>query len=104
MKYNIDTTNVVDPLNYIDKPLWCVYGYECFPSVFACTINSASGTPVIWGYSVYKRSGGYRTLGLNLDKWIAEQNLIGKIAYFFNKQEHAMEFLSKLITPTLTKK
>lgn len=53
--------------------LWGVYGPECFPTVFACKmLDYPSGMRAIWGFSIYRRQPGYRTLGQNKE-W-AEKN------------------------------
>lgn len=36
-----------------------------------CRAMSLRCTPVIWGFSVYRRQPGYRTLGANFDEWMA---------------------------------
>lgn len=56
------------PINWDDAPLdtalWGVYGPDCFPTVFACKLHHASGYGrAIWGFSVYRRKPGFRTLG-----------------------------------------
>lgn len=89
--------NAIDPNDpqYLDTPLWCVYGPDCFPTMFACRINNASGRPAIWGYSVYKRSPGYRTLGREVrGGWVEEHN-----AKFFTSQDNAIDYLRELTTP-----
>ena len=88
--------NEINPLDmqYHDVPLWCVYGYDCFPEIIACTLNY-NGAVNIWGHSVYKRQPGYRTLGQNVETWMKGY----KMVKFFAKQEHAIMFISKLVTP-----
>lgn len=78
-----------------NKVLWCVYGPECFPTMFSCVIKTASHIPAIWGYSVYKRSPGFRTLGREITGgWIEENR-----AKFFSEQDDALDYLRELTTP-----
>lgn len=90
--------NAIDPaaIDYRDKPLWCVYGPDSFPKMICCKISNASGRLTIWGYSVYRRSPGFRTLGLNLDEWATENN-----AVFFADQNHALGHLKKITWPRI---
>jgi len=30
-------------------------------------ISNVTGTPIMWGWSVYRRQGGYRTYGLSVE-------------------------------------
>lgn len=90
--------NAINPadIDYRDKPLWCVYGPACFPTMICCKVNDASGKLAIWGYSVYRRSPGFRTLGRYLNQWTAENN-----AVFFADQNHALDFLKKITWPRI---
>ncbi len=75
-------------------PLWCVYGTEFWPSIICCMINKPFGQErSIWGYSVYRNSPAFRTLGQN-ESWINTNN-----AKLFISQEDALEYLRKLTTP-----
>lgn len=57
----------------IGETLWGVYGPDCFPTVFACRLKDYPGAGrAIWGFSVYRRQRGFRTLGTGKD-W-AEKN------------------------------
>ena len=90
----------VDPFNSAthNKILYCVYGYKCFPQILTCKIiNSDDYGPIIWGYSVYKRKPGFRTLGQQLEKWI-EQNAY-QMCIFFDEQPDMLECVRKLTTP-----
>lgn len=95
----------IDPYNpaNFDKPLWCVYGPECFPTLFCCKIlylpSYGPIGPCVWGYSVYRRQPGFRTLGQSLKNWLANEHT-GK-AHFFEYQECAMEYLRQLTTPRI---
>lgn len=84
----------IDSFQHI--PLWCVYGHEAFPQVLACYVKDHGQWGIcIWGYSVYKRKPGYRTLGIRLSEWIGKHDLVR----FFDSQENAMEYLETLVTP-----
>lgn len=79
-----------------DKPLWVVYGVDCFPSLLLCKVNDhATCGPTIWGYSIYKRIPGFRTLGLSLKEWMAREEK----PRFFDTQAEAFGLLAKLTTP-----
>lgn len=86
----------VDWREHIDKPLWCIYGVECFAHFFCCKITHGYKGPNIWGFSVYKRQSGFRTLGVNAEKWIAEQ---GYPVRFFANQADALEWLAAKTDP-----
>lgn len=90
-----------DPANY-DKPLWCIYGPDCFPSIFCCKVlyrpSYGNTGPCIWGYSVYRREPGFRTLGKRLGDWLQEQADKGKVR-FFDDHEVAIKYLAELIIP-----
>lgn len=88
--------NEIDPLDplYLNVPLWCVYGYDCFPKIIACALTY-NGAVNIWGYSVYRRQPGYRTLGQNVVTWMKGHQMVK----FFAKQEDAIMFINKLVTP-----
>ncbi|AXQ68928.1 hypothetical protein HOU00_gp197 [Caulobacter phage CcrPW] len=58
----------------LDVPLWAVYGSDCFPTVFACIVKDNPQYRYmgvgrsIWGWSVYRGRGGYRTLGIGREE------------------------------------
>jgi len=80
------------PLN---TPLWCVYGPDCFSTMFCCMINEVPGYGRnIWGYSIHKRSPGFRTLGRSVDDWMQDKN-----AKFFLTQDEAIQCMIALTTP-----
>jgi hypothetical protein len=62
--------------------------------MFCCKINCRSGALTVWGYSVYRRSPGFRTLGVDLEKWAA-----GNGAQFFAEQSDALAHMAKITTP-----
>jgi hypothetical protein len=89
--------NNIDPhlsINH-NKVIWCVYGPYGFPTMFCCVIKTASHIPAIWGYSEYRRSPGFRTLGREITGgWIEEHD-----AKFFNTQADALAYMGELTTP-----
>lgn len=93
-----------DQENY-NKPLWCVYGSECFPSMFCCKIiYNAEFGPIVWGYSVYRRSPGFRTLGQNVNIWI--NNLKKKYGWsmfeFYDQHSDAIHRVTDLTNPRIS--
>jgi hypothetical protein len=74
------------------KPLWCVSGHDCFPEIMCCYITNDF---TIWGYSVYKRQPGFRTLGQSLFKWMDNHHN----PKFFDSQDEAMNYLRYLVSP-----
>ena len=86
--------NAFDPVHW-DKPLWVIYDYDCFPSIVCLKINNASGTPSVWGYSLYRNTAGFRTLGQGLSTWMGKSEMV----LFFDVQEHAMAYLNFIVTP-----
>ena len=85
-----------------NKPLWCVYGVNCFPSIICCTLKKSHDDKIIiWGFSIYKRSPGFRTLGVEVDAWIKRQkNDLGyELFEFYDVHEEAIERIRKLTTP-----
>lgn len=83
------------------KTLWLVYGQKFFPSILCCQIKMSSQGPAIWGFSVYRRSPGFRTLGRTISTWIEE--LGAKHAHdmfeFYDNQEEALNRLRDITTP-----
>lgn len=91
----------VDPLDEAnhDKPLWLVYGHEAWPSFLCCKINlKRHGYPVIWGFSVYRRSPGFRTIGQDVRTWMqATTDRMGYTLWeFYDNQDEALARLKKL--------
>lgn len=91
--------NNIDPMldEHHGKILWCVYGTYCFPTVFTCIVKrniNWYNRPIVWGYSEYRRSPGFRTLGTEVEKWAADHD-----AKFFETKEGAFEYLASLIEP-----
>jgi len=77
-----------------NKPLWVIYGYDCFPSILCCKINNGN----IWGFSIYRRSPGFRTLGMNLETWYNEEGKAHTqmVPEFYDDHEEALEKLRKI--------
>lgn len=89
-----------------DRVLWCVHGVECFPAIFCCKIHMDNKYgPTIWGYSVYRRQPGFRTLGMNVNTWM--QELREKFGYgysmfeFYDDHAEAIARITQLTTPKL---
>lgn len=81
---------------HLGKPVWCVYGPDCFPSVICCKILDHPHDGLsIWGYSIYRRSAGFRTLGKNLDTWMDDNTNVK----FYEFLDDALDALRVLLTP-----
>lgn len=88
-----------DPANF-GKTLWLVYGLKCFPSILCCQIKQGTSAPTIWGFSVYRRSPGFRTLGRHVDVWINELKARGNDMFeFYDDQDEALARLKAITTP-----
>ena len=86
--------DVTDP-QYHGRPLWCVYGPDCFPTLFCCKVTMGYDRSLnIWGYSVYRRQAGFRTLGLEVTAWAAKSD-----AVFFSEHSAAIAHITELTTP-----
>lgn len=99
-------TGEVDPLQNYEVPMWVVYGFDCFPSILCCKLKQCLVSrdvidTIIWGYSVYHRQPGFRTLGQTLTTWREGNAKYGKdLEKWFIKQEDAVAFINKLVTPS----
>ncbi len=96
----------IDPHNadHHGKPLWVVYGPDCFPSMICCKLTMNSGELTIWGFSRYRRQGGFRTLGISLSTWF--ERFAGKhdrTPEFYDAHEDALACIRKLTTPGSSK-
>ena len=87
----------IDPFDpqYLQKPLWVVYGSKYHPAVLCCMINNSGGYTSIWGYSVWKNSAGFRTLGQDLITWMKKSDSV----LFFDLQVTAIAYLTFITTP-----
>lgn len=89
-----------DPANH-GKPLWVVYGSTAFPSILCCRLRINDGHATMWGYSVWRRSPGFRTMGTYVKNWIASLEAKREDLYeFYDDQEEALDRLRKILTPT----
>lgn len=89
---------LVDPLQpeNFGKPLWNIHGHKAFPAILCCKIsNQTEFGPTIWGFSIWKRSPGFRTLGINVSTWAKGKEL----CEFYDSQEEALDRLRVLTTP-----
>lgn len=96
----------VHDASYHGRPLWAVYGPECAPSIICAKLQAygeghrvlPAGTPgihvCIWGWSVYRGGGGFRTLGVGAVEWKAKHK-----ATFYTSQDAALSRLRFLTTP-----
>lgn len=81
---------------YFNMPLWCVYGHKAFPSIIACIIRDHGQYGLaVWGYSEYRRSPGYRTLGQELSKFAAAND----ICEYYSSHDEALARIKELTTP-----
>lgn len=61
---------------YHRAPLWFIFpDYAGRPRLLPAILNTAQGRGrlTLWGYSVWKRQGGYRTIGQPLDDYAADK-------------------------------
>ena len=95
----------IDPFDpqHWDKPLFVVYGSSAFPSLLCCKVLHRASyldkDPCIWGFSIWRRSPGFRTLGIKLKTWV-EREIDPR---FYLSQEEAFEVLRETFnkaTPT----
>jgi hypothetical protein len=89
---------LTDLENYQDEPLWCIYGESKYwPCILTCKLITPghNNSLNIWGYSVWKDTPGFRTLGIPVQEW----NKRHKFIKYFDDQKEALKYLSKLITP-----
>lgn len=91
---------------HLNKPLWLVCGYKYSPEVIPCLIRHHDEGLVIWGYSVYRNSPGFRTYGTALSSFYSMRvkeygwNLPLR---FFDDQDSALLYVKELtrIHPSL---
>lgn len=101
-------THAIDPANarWHNRPLWCVTGPTCEPSVFCCAIkdHGVNGGLClgahIWGYSVWGGEPGFRTLGERLTYWTAQQTARwNNVPRFYATLQAALAHVTELVTP-----
>lgn len=95
---------LVDPnlSEHHDRVLWCVHGVACFPTMFCCKIRAhAEYGAIIWGYSVYRRKPGFRTLGRNVNSWMQElkEKFGCSMFEFYDDHSEAIKRVTQLTTP-----
>lgn len=83
-----------DQCNWL-KPLWIIYGHAAFPQINCVILDKYQGVVNIWGYSVWKRSPGFRTLGTAFENFQRRSEIL----LFTHSQEEALDFLKNLTTP-----
>lgn len=81
--------------DYLNVPLWCVYGSKAFPSILCFRLRESEGKVIIWGYSTYKNQPAFRTLGTYLNIWVSNK----ENPVFFSNQDDALNYLRAIITP-----
>jgi hypothetical protein len=60
-----------DP-QYHRAPLWFVFpDYADRPRTLAAIVHAEAGSLTIWGFSIWKRAGAYRTIGAHFDTYVA---------------------------------
>jgi hypothetical protein len=84
-------------LSWEDAPvgivLWAVYGPSSFPTVFACRMRDYDyADRAIWGFSVYKRIPGFRTLGVGRD-WAEKNDL-----HIFEGRQEAFDYIGAMFS------
>lgn len=82
-----------------DETVFIVYGHECFPSILHTKINHSNGGPAdphVWGFSEWKRSCGFRTLGLGWNRFV-ERYGKDEPVYIFRNFADASNYLAVLM-------
>jgi hypothetical protein len=90
---------MIDPYDrkYHDVPLWVVYSGPINGIGLMCLkINNATGTPSVWGYSVYRNSPGFRTLGSGFRSFMERYER----ADFFADLDEAVEHMKVQVAPS----
>lgn len=97
----IKPIGAVDPYQNAHKPLWVVYGISpSYPQMRSLCLNqSRDGTINFWGYSVFKRSPGYRTDGIALCVWIERNTSKDFPPLFFDSLPNALDYMRQLLEP-----
>ena len=85
----------VDPTNFEHQevPLWAVLDGARIECVM---VNCRSGGPAVWGYSVWRRSPGFRTLGISLASYMARAREVE----FYAEQQHALDAVKEATAPS----
>ena len=90
--------DISDSRNH-NKPLWVVYGYQAFPSILCCIIKNQPDL-TIWGYSEYRNSPSFRTLGYNIFDWMSNNQCA--FHEFYDDHGEAIARISELTKPSQT--
>lgn len=82
-----------------DEEVFIVYGHDCFPSILHARISHHNGGPAnphVWGFSEWKRSCGFRTVGVG---WETFASRYGKGApiYIFRDHRDALNYIAVLM-------
>ncbi len=96
----IDTA---DPTSH-GKELWIVHDAHHWPIPFRAKllaysakhellhVGTAGPNVAIWGFSVYRRSPGFRTLGINVEEWAKHSSFE---PLFFTTEAEALEWIGR---------
>lgn len=102
----MEAVGAINPAEHFDTPLWCVYGPDCNPMFICCkVVNQPTYGPTIWGYSVYKNTPGFRTIGQTIKGYFEDmEKRFGwdPNPQFFLNQEAALDYLRLLTTPKVS--
>lgn len=79
-----------------DIPLWVVHSHIAHPEVHCLKVLAQNGGLYVWGYSVWKGTPGFRTLGITISQFEA-----GEKAYYFTTKNDALAYLSIILEPKL---
>ncbi len=99
------STGEIDPRDpyWHGRPLWVIYGPKCHPTFICAKLRAYDAAHIIqpvgrpganvciWGYSVYRRVPGFRTMGTGIETL--------DDPHFFSVQDEALSYLRKLTTP-----
>lgn len=91
-----------DPVNH-GRTLWCVHGSKHCPALMAVKLLAYTSDHVrlpvgrpgvvhVWGFSVWRRQPGFRTLGIRFDEWAKDF----KICSLFLTQCEALKEVARL--------
>ncbi len=86
----------IDPFDqqHWNKPLFVVYGSTGFPQMLCCKVRLNDGVATIWGFSIWRRTPGFRTLGIKLKTWVERET----DPRFYLSQEEAFDDIRGLFS------
>lgn len=88
---------------YHGRPVWCVYGVECAPQIVCCKLVSKDQhqDTTMWGLSVYKGRPGFRTMGREVNTWMAEMKdkYRWSMFEFYDNHEEALDRIRLFTCP-----